>query len=51
MLYEVITLKVLKEWAAAVTFDPVEVEKEKGVILEELRLSLGPDETASYNFV
>ncbi len=39
-------LKVLKEWAAAVTFDPVEVEKEKGVILEELRLSLGPDETA-----
>jgi len=39
-------LKVLKEWATAVTFDPHEVEKEKGVILEELRLGLGPDETA-----
>ncbi|MBU0927352.1 MAG: insulinase family protein [Spirochaetes bacterium] len=39
-------LKVLKEWATAVTFDPVEVEKEKGVVVEELRLGLGPDETA-----
>ncbi|MDX9897274.1 MAG: insulinase family protein [Spirochaetia bacterium] len=39
-------LKVLKEWATAVSFDPVEVEKEKGVILEEMRLSLGPDESA-----
>lgn len=39
-------LKVLKEWAGAVSFDPVEVEKEKGVILEELRLSIGPDEDA-----
>jgi zinc protease len=39
-------LKVLKEWATAVTFDPIEVEKEKGVILEERRLGLGPDETA-----
>ncbi len=39
-------LKVLKEWATEVSFDPVEVEKEKGVIIEELRLGLGPDETA-----
>ena len=39
-------LKVLKEWATEVTFDPLEVEKEKGVILEEMRLGLGPDETA-----
>jgi len=39
-------LKVLREWATAVTFDPHEVEKEKGVIIEELRLGLGPDETA-----
>ncbi|GAB1431536.1 insulinase family protein [Spirochaetota bacterium] len=36
-------LKVLKEWAGYVTFDPTEVEKEKGVILEEMRLGLGPD--------
>jgi zinc protease len=39
-------LKVLKEWATAVSFDPHEVEKEKGVILEELRLGIGPDEAA-----
>ncbi|TFG81157.1 MAG: insulinase family protein, partial [Spirochaetales bacterium] len=34
-------LKVLREWASAITLDPVEVEKEKGVILEERRLGLG----------
>jgi zinc protease len=39
-------LKVLKEWATAVTFDPVEVEKEKGVILEERRLGIGSGEIA-----
>lgn len=39
-------LTVLKEWATAVTFEPAEVDKEKGVILEERRLGLGPDETA-----
>ena len=42
-------LKVLREWATAITFDPVEVEKEKGVILEERRLGLGPHEEASRN--
>ncbi len=39
-------LQVLKDWATAITFDPIEVEKEKGVILEERRLGLGPDEVA-----
>ncbi len=39
-------LQVLKDWATAITFDPIEVEKEKGVILEERRLRLGPDEVA-----
>jgi zinc protease len=39
-------LKVLREWATEVSFDPHEVEKEKGVIIEEMRLGLGPDETA-----
>lgn len=39
-------LKVLKEWATELSFDPLEVEKEKGVIIEEMRLGLGPDETA-----
>ncbi len=39
-------LRVLREWAMDISFDPVEVEKEKGVILEERRLGLGPDELA-----
>ena len=42
-------LKVLREWATAITFDPIEVEKEKGVILEERRLGLGPHEEARRN--
>jgi zinc protease len=42
-------LKVLREWATAITFDPIEVEKEKGVILEERRLGLGPHEQARRN--
>ncbi len=42
-------LKVLREWATAISFDPVEVEKEKGVILEERRLGLGPHEEARRN--
>lgn len=42
-------LQVLKEWATAITFDPVEVEKEKGVILEERRLRLGPNDQALAN--
>ena len=39
-------LKVLREWATEVTFDPVEVEKEKGVILEERRLGIGSGDVA-----
>ncbi len=35
---------VLSDWAHAITFDPVEVEKERGVILEEWRLGRGADE-------
>ncbi|MGD9941257.1 MAG: M16 family metallopeptidase, partial [Clostridia bacterium] len=42
-------LKVLREWATAISFDPIEVEKEKGVILEERRLGLGPHEEALRN--
>ena len=42
-------LKVLREWATAISFDPIEVEKEKGVILEERRLGLGPHEEAGRN--
>jgi zinc protease len=32
---------VLRDWASDVTFDPVEVEKERGVVLEEWRLGRG----------
>ena len=32
---------ILEDWAHAVTFDPEEVEKERGVILEEWRTGLG----------
>ncbi len=32
---------VLEDWARAVTFDPTEIDKERGVILEEWRLGRG----------
>jgi zinc protease len=35
------TFAVLAEWACCVTFDPTEVELERGVILEEWRLGRG----------
>jgi zinc protease len=34
-------LNVLRDWADGVTFDPEEVEKERGVVLEEWRLGRG----------
>lgn len=34
-------IHVLREWATNISFDPEEVEKEKGVILEEWRLGRG----------
>jgi zinc protease len=38
------SLLILEDWAHNVTFDPVEIDKERGVILEEWRLGLGADE-------
>jgi zinc protease len=35
------SLLVLEDWAHAVSFDPDEVDKERGVILEEWRVGLG----------
>ena len=35
------SLLIMEDWARAVTFDPVEVDKERGVVLEEWRLGLG----------
>ena len=34
-------LDILHEWAGSVSYDPKEVDKERGVVLEELRLSKG----------
>jgi zinc protease len=34
-------LDILRDWAADVSFDPVEVDKERGVVLEEWRLGRG----------
>ena len=33
---------ILEDWARAVSFDPDEIDKERGVILEEWRVGLGP---------
>src|SRR2546422_4542258 len=38
------SLVILEDWAHNVSFDPVEIDKERGVILEEWRLGLGADE-------
>src|SRR5678816_549165 len=37
------SLTILEDWAQNVTFDPAEVERERGVVLEEWRLGLGAD--------
>ncbi len=37
-------LDILHEWAHALTFDPKEVEKERGVVIEEWRLGRGAGE-------
>src|SRR5258708_8397012 len=38
------SLLILEDWAHNVSFDPVDIDKERGVILEEWRLGLGADE-------
>jgi zinc protease len=35
--------EILEDWAGSVTFDPDEVNKERGVVIEEWRLGLGAD--------
>ncbi|MDX1644928.1 MAG: pitrilysin family protein, partial [Thermoanaerobaculia bacterium] len=36
-------LEILREWAQSVTFEEEEVDKERGVVIEEWRLGLGPE--------
>jgi predicted Zn-dependent peptidase len=38
------SLLILEDFARAVTFEPTEIDQERGVILEEWRLGLGADE-------
>jgi zinc protease len=38
------SLTILEDFAHTVSFDPTEIDKERGVILEEWRLGLGPGE-------
>ena len=35
------TFQILEDWAHQISFDPEEIEKERGVVLEEWRLRLG----------
>src|SRR5688572_16418264 len=37
-------VQILEDWAHNVTFDPAEIEKERGVVIEEWRLGQGADE-------
>lgn len=37
------SLLIMEDWAHNVSFEPAEVEKERGVVLEEWRLGLGAD--------
>lgn len=40
-------LLVLSDWASGLTFDPEEVEKERGVVISEWRSRLSPDQRMS----
>jgi zinc protease len=37
------SMLILEDWARAVSFDPDDIDKERGVILEEWRVGLGPN--------
>jgi zinc protease len=37
-------IQILEDWAHNVTFDPAEIEKERGVVVEEWRLGQGAEE-------
>ncbi len=36
--------KVLQDWAQGVSFDPADIDKERGIVLEELRLGKGAED-------
>jgi zinc protease len=44
-------LTVLEDWACGVSFDPNEIDKERGVVIEEWRLGQGADERMSQRYL
>jgi zinc protease len=40
-------LQIMRDWASEATLDPVELDKERGVVLEEKRLKNGPGQRMS----
>src|SRR3546814_3058991 len=42
--------QVLEDWAHNLSFNPQEIEKERGVVLEEWRLRLGADQRMQQQF-
>lgn len=43
--------QVLRDWAGNLSFDPVEIDKERGVVVEEWRLGLGADQRMQQKFI
>ena len=41
-------LKILEEWASAITFDSLQVEQERGVVIEEWRMGQGAQTRLQY---
>lgn len=44
-------LQIMADWAHGVTFDDTEIDKERGVIVEEWRLGRGPDQRMRDKFL
>ncbi len=44
-------IQIMNDWAHAVTFDSIEIEKERGVIMEEWRLGRGADQRMSDKYL
>lgn len=42
--------QILEDWASAITLDKAEIDKERGVVLEEMRLGRGADQRMSDRF-
>lgn len=43
-------LTILQDWAGGLSLDPVEIDKERGVVISEWRSSLGPMQRMQYQY-